>query len=118
MIHCCLSLTRLVFQEIAAASYKCATRSCKPIDIEESTSSYRSKSPNLATQNGKLFRSSSIDEVAVTSDFAASGSKCIIDVTGNLLHEHADLKCHASGDKHDVSVAHIILVKKYPSSLV
>ncbi|KAG6660769.1 hypothetical protein CIPAW_03G127600 [Carya illinoinensis] len=62
----------------------------------------RSRSPNVATQKGKLFRSSSIGEVVIASDFAASGSKCDIDVNGNLLHKHnaADLELLA-GDRYD-----------------
>ncbi|XP_042971160.1 protein TONSOKU-like isoform X1 [Carya illinoinensis] len=90
------------FQEVPADASQCATRSCNPVDMEESTSSYRSRSPNVATQKGKLFRSSSIGEVVIASDFAASGSKCDIDVNGNLLHKHnaADLELLA-GDRYD-----------------
>ncbi|XP_062147613.1 protein TONSOKU [Alnus glutinosa] len=97
------------FQEISAAASKCATGSCNPIDIEESTSSYKSRSPNIGTQNSKLFRSSSNDEPIIASDFAASGSKYDIDVSGNLSHEHnaVDPKLHTSGDKRDCIVCKI-----------
>ncbi|KAG6721658.1 hypothetical protein I3843_03G123000 [Carya illinoinensis] len=67
------------WSEVPADASQCATRSRNPVDMEESTSSYRSRSPNVATQKGKLFRSSSIGEVVIASDFAASGSKCDID---------------------------------------
>ncbi|KAK9996213.1 hypothetical protein SO802_020899 [Lithocarpus litseifolius] len=98
------------FQEVSATASKCATRSCNPVNIGESAGSYKSKSPNVATPNGKLFRSSSSAEVLIASDFAASGFKCDIDLSGNLLpkHDASNLKLHTSCDKHDVSVAKIM----------
>ena len=108
-----LALNYLVSQEVSVAASKCATRSCNPIDIEESTSSYKSRSPNIGTQNSKLFRSSSIDEPIIASGFAASGSKRDTDVSGNLSHKHYDFdpKLHTSGDKRDVSVAPIVCIQ-------
>lgn len=81
--------------------------------MEESTGSFRSRSPNVATQNGKLFRSSSIGEVVCASDFTASGSKCDIGVNGNLLHKHndADVKLLAD-DKYDVCCSHLDTISK------
>ncbi|KAF3945413.1 hypothetical protein CMV_028214 [Castanea mollissima] len=91
------------FQEVSATASKCATRSCNLINIDESAGSYKSKSPNVATPNGKLFRSSSSAEVLIASDFAASGFKCDIDLSGNLLpkHDASNLKLHTSCDEHD-----------------
>ncbi|GMY12399.1 protein TONSOKU isoform X1 [Fagus crenata] len=89
------------FQEVSATASKCATRSCDPVNIDESAGSYKSRSPNVATQNGKLFRSSSSAEVVIASDFAASWSKCDIDLSENLLHNAANLKLHASCDEND-----------------
>lgn len=103
-------LNPLVWQEVSATASKCATRSCNPVNIDESAGSYKSKSPNVATPNGKLFRSSSSAEVLIASDFAASGFKCDIDLSGNLLpkHDASNLKLHTSCDEHDVSVAKIM----------
>ncbi|KAL4644059.1 hypothetical protein ACB092_02G135700 [Castanea dentata] len=91
------------FQEVSATASKCATRSCNLVNIDESAGSYKSKSPNVATPNGKLFRSSSSAEVLIASDFAASGFKCDIDLSGNLLpkHDASNLKLHTSCDEHD-----------------
>lgn len=113
LVSWCLVPNHLVLQEVSAAASKCVTGSCNPIDIEESTSSYKSRSPNIGTPNSKLFRSSSNDEAIIASDFAASGSKCDIDVSGNLSHKHNafDPKLHTSGDKRDVSVAQIICIQ-------
>ncbi|KAK7822727.1 protein tonsoku [Quercus suber] len=89
--------------QVSATASKCATRSCNPVNIDESAGSYKSKSPNVATPNGKPFRSSSSAEVLIASDFAASGFKCDIDLSGNLLpkHDASNLKLHTSCDKHD-----------------
>ena len=107
----CLVLSPLVWQEVSATASKCATRSCDPVNIDESAGSYKSRSPNVATQNGKLFRSSSSAEVVIASDFAASWSKCDIDLSENLLHNAANLKLHASCDKSDVSVLKLCVHK-------
>ncbi|KAK9272896.1 hypothetical protein L1049_003275 [Liquidambar formosana] len=90
------------FKDVSAVASKCDFSSCTPVNLEESTCSYNSRNPKVVAQNGKEFRSSSTDEVAIASNFAASGSKCDVDVPGNRLHEHssAHLKLPTADDEY------------------
>ncbi|KAL5752076.1 hypothetical protein ACOSQ2_022583 [Xanthoceras sorbifolium] len=73
------------FEDVPAAASNCANSSCNPINVEESTCSFKSK-PN--TPNGSAVRSLSAEKVLIGSDFVTSCSKDDIDVSGNILHKH------------------------------
>ncbi|KAJ6991180.1 hypothetical protein NC653_019397 [Populus alba x Populus x berolinensis] len=90
------AISACAFQGVSTVASKCATSSWNPNNNEESTSSYKSQSPNIVTPKGKVFRSSSNNEVVFACDLAASGSKC--DVSENLTHKNnaAHLRLHNS----------------------
>ncbi|GAV62553.1 TPR_8 domain-containing protein/TPR_12 domain-containing protein [Cephalotus follicularis] len=72
---------------------KCASSSCNPINFEESACSCKPTSLQIAVPNGKVFKSSSIDDVVITSNFATSSSRCDIDLSvfENPMHGHKPL---------------------------
>ncbi|KAJ8769151.1 hypothetical protein K2173_000926 [Erythroxylum novogranatense] len=70
------------FKDSSAVASPCATSSCGPINVEESASSYKFRTPNMAT-SGKVLRFLSTNENASTSDLAASGSGHEIDISEN-----------------------------------
>lgn len=89
-------------QDGSAFISNCATRSSDPpVNTEESSSSCKSRTRNMVTPEGKCFRASSSGE-----GFNASGSKCDVSVSGNLLHKNdaAQFMLLTSDDKHNVSV--------------
>ncbi|OVA01147.1 Leucine-rich repeat [Macleaya cordata] len=97
--------------EVNAGSHQIASKDIlsarTPVNLEESTCSYKSVSPKEAVKNDTDFRSLSAGEVANASNFAASGSKIDGDhVSDNLLQNQnpADSKLHISGDKFCQSI--------------
>lgn len=91
-----------LLQDVSAFISNCATRSSDPpVNTEESSSSCKSRTRNMVTPEGKCFRASSSGE-----GFNASGSKCDVSVSGNLLHKNdaAQFMLLTSDDKHNVSV--------------
>ncbi|KAG5241972.1 protein TONSOKU [Salix suchowensis] len=93
------AISACAFQGVSTVDSKCTTSSWNPNNNEESTSSYKSRSLKIVTPKGKVFRSSSNNEVAFACDLAASGSKC--DVPENLAHKNnaAHLRLHNSGNE-------------------
>ncbi|GFY91241.1 tetratricopeptide repeat (TPR)-containing protein [Actinidia rufa] len=85
------------FQDISAVASKCATSTCTPVNLEESTSSYKSSSLNVAAQDAKDVRTSSTGVAVKHFDFNANGSKNYTGVTESLLHSHdaSGLNTHA-----------------------
>ncbi|PON82233.1 N-terminal acetyltransferase A, auxiliary subunit [Trema orientale] len=68
-----------VIQDVSVAS-KCTIRSCTPVNIEESSSSYKNTGPFVATQNGEGHKSSS----------AKKNDQCItIKIDKELIHVEA-----------------------------
>ncbi|PRQ49276.1 putative 43kDa postsynaptic protein [Rosa chinensis] len=86
------------FQDVSAFTSNCATISDPPGNTEESSSSCKSRTLNMATPEGKSFRASSSGE-----GFNASGSKCDVSVSGNILHKNdaAQFMLLTSDDKHN-----------------
>ncbi|XP_057495942.1 protein TONSOKU isoform X1 [Actinidia eriantha] len=76
------------FQDISAVASKCATSTCTPVNLEESTSSYKSRSLNVAAQDAKDVRTSSTGVAVKHFDFNTNGSKNYTGVTESLLHSH------------------------------
>ncbi|KAL6286684.1 hypothetical protein ACE6H2_011074 [Prunus campanulata] len=72
------------FQDVSAYTSNHITRSCNPVNIEQSSSSCKSRTLNVVTQNGRGFRASSSEEGSI----AASGSKCDIGVPENLVNKN------------------------------
>jgi hypothetical protein len=98
-----------IWQGVSTVASKCATSSWNPNNNEESTSSYKSQSLKIVTPKGKVFRSSSNNEVVFECDLAASGSKC--DVSENLTHKNnaAHHRLHNSENDDNVSVTCAII---------
>ncbi|KAJ6733734.1 PROTEIN TONSOKU [Salix koriyanagi] len=98
------AISACAFQGVSTVDSKCTTSSWNPNNNEESTSSYKSRSLKIVTPKGKVFRSSSNNEVAFACDLAASGSKC--DVPENLAHKNnaAHLRLHNSGNEDNQSI--------------
>uniref|UniRef100_A0A5B6ZRH6 Protein TONSOKU n=1 Tax=Davidia involucrata TaxID=16924 RepID=A0A5B6ZRH6_DAVIN len=88
-------------QDVSPVASKAAISSCIPVNLEESSCSYKSRSPTVSAQNAKVVRSSSTNEVVDTSNFGASGSNGDADVSENLLYKHntGDLNLHSSNVK-------------------
>lgn len=61
-----------VLQDMPAVASKCTVRSCTPVNIEESSSSFKSIGPPVSTQNGKDYRSSSSNEEDVSASHVPS----------------------------------------------
>lgn len=83
---------------------KCAVNSYNPINLEESTCSYRTRSyGKLTSRNGKEDRSYSDNLNA--HDATSEASKCNQDAAENLSHGQivAFLGSHALDDKFEVS---------------
>ncbi|RVW85361.1 Protein TONSOKU [Vitis vinifera] len=81
------------FQDVSAIPSKCAISSSTPMILEESTSSYKLRTPNVTAQFGK-----STVRIFISSKFSLSGFKYDTNVSENLLQKHsaADLKLHTS----------------------
>ncbi|KAL7230356.1 hypothetical protein ACSBR2_008781 [Camellia fascicularis] len=77
------------FQDVSEVASKCAISNCTPVNIEESTCSYKSRSPKVAAQDAKDFRSTC--EAVKNSNFNENGSKYYADVTESLfgINKHA-----------------------------
>ncbi|KAI8031922.1 Protein TONSOKU [Camellia lanceoleosa] len=77
------------FQDVSEVASKCAISTCTPINIEESTCSYKSRSPKVAAQDAKDFRRTC--EAVKNSKFNENGSKYYADVTESLfgINKHA-----------------------------
>ncbi|KAJ0098287.1 hypothetical protein Patl1_27847 [Pistacia atlantica] len=90
-----------IFQDVTAATSKCANNSGNCINVEESTCSYKYMSPKPATPNANAIRCSA--EVPLESNFATSVSKDDIDVSRNILHKHrpSNSKLHNPDDDND-----------------
>ncbi|XP_050382074.1 protein TONSOKU [Argentina anserina] len=74
------------FQETLAVTSNCATRSSGlPINTDESSSSCKSRTHNMATPEGNCFRASSSGE-----GLNASGSRCDVTASGNILQKNGD----------------------------
>ncbi|XAR73209.1 hypothetical protein NMG60_11007107 [Bertholletia excelsa] len=90
------------FQDISVLASKCAGSSITPANHEESTSSYKSRSPVVASQDGKKFRTSSTNKAVKDSKHDVNSSGYYIDVTESLLPKHEDSVAdkHACHDKY------------------
>ncbi|KAL6227965.1 hypothetical protein ACLB2K_001919 [Fragaria x ananassa] len=87
------------FQDVIALTSNCATRSSDPpVNTEESSSSCKSRTQNMATPEGKCFRASSSGE-----GLNASGSRCEVTVSGNILQKNdtAQFMLLTLDDKHN-----------------
>ncbi|GKU95150.1 hypothetical protein SLEP1_g8546 [Rubroshorea leprosula] len=93
------------FQAASPVS-KSPIRSCNPVNVEESSCSFKSISPRIATSNAKASRSSNIDEVIIASCSGSSGLKCDVALSASLLHKHdaVNLKFHSSHSENDFCV--------------
>ena len=102
-LHVCNSFA---LQDISAVASKCATSTCTPVNLEESTSSYKSRSLNVASQDAKDVRTSSTGDAVKHFNFNASGSKNYTGVTESLLHSHdaSGLNMHACATEYGVSI--------------
>ncbi|KAK2656121.1 hypothetical protein Ddye_009173 [Dipteronia dyeriana] len=76
------------FKDVPAAASKCANSSCDPINVEESTCSFKSMGPKPDTLNGNVLGSLNAEKVLIPSDCATSCSKDDVDVSENILHRH------------------------------
>ncbi|KAL6965580.1 hypothetical protein U1Q18_036634, partial [Sarracenia purpurea var. burkii] len=90
------------FQDVSAVASKCATSICTPVNLEESTCSYKTRSPTIVAQDAKEFRTSSTTEAVKNSNFDANDSKYYADVTQSLSHNHdaSRLNEHACVDEY------------------
>ncbi|KAM7523540.1 hypothetical protein LguiA_013442 [Lonicera macranthoides] len=75
------------FQDVSPVGSKCAISECAPVNLEESTCSFKSRSSKLAAQDVMDFRFSSTDEVVHTSHFCANGSKNDTRASENPFHK-------------------------------
>ena len=93
-------------QDISAVASKCATSTCTPVNLEESTSSYKSSSLNVAAQDAKDVRTSSTGVTVKHFDFNANGSKNYTGVPESLLHSHdaSGLNTYACVNEYGVSI--------------
>ncbi|KAK4840892.1 hypothetical protein QYF36_020698 [Acer negundo] len=103
------------FKDVPAAASKCANSSCNPINVEESTCSFKSMGPKPGTLNGNVLRSLNTEKVLIASDCATSYSKDDIDVSENILHRHnsSHYKLRTSDDNNNMST---VLKKVLPQS--
>ncbi|KAK3211640.1 hypothetical protein Dsin_016346 [Dipteronia sinensis] len=76
------------YKDVPAAASKCANSSCDPINVEESTCSFKSMGPKPDTLNGNVLRSLNAEKVLIASDCATSCSKDDVDVSKNILHRY------------------------------
>ncbi|XVF61874.1 hypothetical protein PTKIN_Ptkin08bG0169300 [Pterospermum kingtungense] len=90
-------------QDFSPVASKSPCRPCHPVNVEESTCSYKSMSPRVAVSNEKTNRSPRDAEVVIGSDFAASTLKWDINASENLLHRHNSphLKLHTADNEDD-----------------
>lgn len=100
----------MVWQDVSAIPSKCAISSSTPMILEESTSSYKLRTPNVTAQFGK-----STVRIFISSKFSLSGFKYDTNVSENLLQKHsaADLKLHTSEGAYGVSITHIDLLRYF-----
>ncbi|KAA8531034.1 hypothetical protein F0562_005743 [Nyssa sinensis] len=96
-----LSSAACAIHDVSLVASKAAINSCTPVYLEESTCSYRSRSPTVSAQKTKAVRSSSTDEVVNTSNFGVSDSNGDANVSEDLLYKHSTggLNMHSSNDK-------------------
>lgn len=102
-------LILLVWQDVPAVASKCAYSSCDPINVEESTCSFKSMGPKPDTLNGNALRSLNAEKVLIASDCATSCSKDDVDVSEDILHRHnsSHYKLRTSDDNNNVSAVYI-----------
>lgn len=98
-------LLLLVWQDDSVVDSKCATSTCTPLNVEESSCPFKSKT-KMAVQDAKEYRTSSTSEAVKSSNFDANGSMCSHDVNESPLHKHdtSSLNKYACADENAVSI--------------
>ncbi|CAN6572828.1 unnamed protein product [Malus baccata var. baccata] len=88
-----------IFQDVSAYTTNGAMRFCDPVDIEQSSSSCKSRNLNLITQKGKGFKALRSDG----SPIVANGSKGDTSVSKNVVYDNdaAHLMFLTSDDEHN-----------------
>lgn len=89
------------FQDVSVVDSKCATSTCTPMNVEESSCPFKSKT-KMAVQDAKEYRTSSTSEAVKSSNFDANGSMCSHDVNESPLHKHdtSSLNKYACADEN------------------
>ncbi|MCD7454990.1 hypothetical protein HAX54_026718 [Datura stramonium] len=83
-------------KEVSPVGSGCAVSACTPINLEESTCSDKSKTPELGLRDDKDFTYSSTKRSAPKFSFGACGRELDADVSGN--DSISDLTLHACGE--------------------
>lgn len=89
------------WQEVSPVGSGCVVSACTPINVEESTCSDKSRTPELGLRDDKHFTYSSTKRSAPKLSFGACGRQLDADVLG--YDSISDLNPHACGE-HCVSV--------------
>lgn len=91
----------LVWQDVSPVGSRCVVGAFTPVNLEESTCSDKSRTPELGSRDDKDFTYSSTKNSAPKFSFGGCGRKLDADVSGNDII--SDLTLHACSE-HCVSV--------------
>ncbi|XP_059644880.1 protein TONSOKU [Cornus florida] len=105
-----LSGTARAIKDVSSVASKCAISASTPVNLEESTCSYKSSSPKVAGQNVKDVKSSSTNEIVDTSNFHLNNSIGGNDASENLVYKYTygslqHIKFQIDGDLIQVKLA-------------